>query len=85
MELSEPSISTAFDKCIQQGATYIICHPYFLSQGRHVQIDIPLLVKEAAEKHPDVGYKITAPLGMEEEVINLMCNSINRVKAEYIS
>jgi hypothetical protein len=44
MELSEPSIATAFRRCVDQGANKIICHPFFLSRGRHVQQDIPGLL-----------------------------------------
>ena len=51
MEMAEPSIKTAFMKCVQRGATKIICHPYFLSRGRHVMEDIPELVAQAAEEH----------------------------------
>jgi sirohydrochlorin ferrochelatase len=76
MELAEPSIQQAFDKCVEQGATRIVCHPYFLSYGRHVLDDIPLLMKTAAEKHPKVPYVITKPLGMQDEIIGLIHNSI---------
>ena len=42
MELSEPSIATAYRRCAEQGATRVVCFPFFLSPGRHVQEDIPL-------------------------------------------
>lgn len=48
MELAEPSILEAFNRCVAQGANYIICHPFFLSPGRHVAEDVPRLVAEAA-------------------------------------
>ena len=35
MELAEPSIEQAFDKCVAQGATFVVVHPYFLAPGRH--------------------------------------------------
>lgn len=46
MELSEPSIQQAYKLCVEQGATQIICLPYFLSMGRHVKEDIPRLLAE---------------------------------------
>jgi sirohydrochlorin ferrochelatase len=30
MELAEPSISTAFDRCVERGATMVVIQPYFL-------------------------------------------------------
>ena len=50
MEMAEPSIKTAFINCVEKGATRIVCHPYFLSRGRHVREDMPELVARAAEE-----------------------------------
>jgi sirohydrochlorin ferrochelatase len=63
MELAEPSIATAFARCVDRGATFIIVHPYFLLPGRHWDEDIPALAAKAAERHPGVSYLVTAPLG----------------------
>lgn len=77
MELAEPSISTAFRRCVEQGATSIICHPYFLSKGRHVVKDIPFLVNEAAKDFPFIKYSITEPLGSEMNgIIELIKKSV---------
>ena len=78
MELSEPSISTAYRRCIEQGATSIICHPYFLSRGRHAQVDIPNLLKEAAAEFPGITYKVTEPLGTSDKVVELIDELIQR-------
>lgn len=63
MELAEPSIDQAFDRCVAQGAEVVIIHPYFLLPGRHWQQDIPRLADEAARRHTGVRYLVTAPLG----------------------
>ena len=64
MELADPSIEEAFGRCVAAGATAVAVSPFFLSPGRHWQEDIPKLVKEAADKHPGVGYFVAAPLGL---------------------
>lgn len=63
MELAEPSIAEAFAKCVQQGATRIVVHPYFLSPGRHWHEDIPHLAAEAGANYPGLSHEVTAPLG----------------------
>ncbi len=63
MELAEPSIGTAFDGCVAQGASTVVVAPFFLWPGKHWERDIPALVTEAAARHPGVGYLVTAPLG----------------------
>lgn len=72
MELAEPSIAAAFDRCIERGAEFVVVHPYFLLPGRHWQADIPDLVAAAAEKHPRVPYRITAPLGLHPLMAQIM-------------
>jgi sirohydrochlorin ferrochelatase len=77
MELAEPSIAEAFKNCVDQGATNIVCHPYFLSKGRHYQEDIPALLAAAALDYPGTSYSITEPLGVQEGIIDLIAKSIS--------
>src|SRR5260370_17532117 len=37
LELTEPAIETAAERCVEQGARRIILLPYFLSAGVHVR------------------------------------------------
>lgn len=64
MELAEPSISTAFDRCVDRGATMVVIQPYFLLPGKHWNQDIPELAAEAAGRHPGVSYLVAAPFGV---------------------
>jgi sirohydrochlorin ferrochelatase len=63
MELAEPSVGTAFDRCVAAGAATVVVAPYFLGPGRHWDTDIPALVAEAADRHPGIDWLVTAPLG----------------------
>jgi sirohydrochlorin ferrochelatase len=64
MELAEPSIATAFSRCVERGARTVVVFPYFLSPGRHWDEDIPRLAAAAAREHPGVRYLVTAPFGL---------------------
>jgi sirohydrochlorin ferrochelatase len=77
MELAEPSIEQAFDRCVEQGATFVVVHPYFLAPGRHSTTDIPRMVTEAAAKHPGVGFHVTQPLGLDEKIAQIMIARID--------
>ena len=48
MELAEPSIATAFDRCVALGARRVVVMPYFLLPGRHWDQDIPALTAAAS-------------------------------------
>ena len=76
MELAEPSIETAFARCVQQGAKLVVIHPYFLLPGRHWDQDIPALAAQAAQNHPQVRYLVTAPLGVHPLMGQIMAERI---------
>jgi len=77
MEMASPSIADAFRACVDQGAKRIVCHPYFLSRGRHVKEDVPKLLEEASSEHGGaVPYVITEPLGMQDRILDLIDSSI---------
>lgn len=64
MELAEPSIATAFDRCVSRGARRVVIMPYFLLPGRHWHQDIPELTCEAAQRHPGVEFLVGSPIGL---------------------
>jgi len=68
MELAEPSIPQGIQKCVEDGATEIIVHPYMLSPGRHATSDIPKMAEEAAAPHADVTVRVTGPLGLHDKL-----------------
>jgi sirohydrochlorin ferrochelatase len=72
MELAEPSIATAFARCVEHGATTIVVFPYFLLPGRHWNDDIPRLAAAAAANHPGVRYLVTAPFALHPLMAEVM-------------
>lgn len=77
MELAEPSIATAFDRCVQRGATQVIVMPYFLGPGRHSSEDIPRLARDAAYRHPGVAHLVSAPLGLHDLILKVIDERIS--------
>jgi sirohydrochlorin ferrochelatase len=76
MELVEPSIGTAFARCVARGARLVVIHPYFLLPGRHWDRDIPALTVQAADAFPDVPFLVTEPLGCHRLMAEIMTQRI---------
>lgn len=72
MELSEPSIATAFDRCVARGARRVVVLPYFLLPGKHWDQDIPELTAHAAAKHPGIDFLVGAPIGLHPMMVNVI-------------
>ena len=76
MELAEPTIAQAFDRCVERGATLVIVHPYFLAPGRHSTTDIPRMTAAAAAAHPGIRSHVTEPLGLDEKIVQVIADRI---------
>jgi sirohydrochlorin ferrochelatase len=72
MEIAEPSIAAAYDRCVKRGATRVIVCPFFLGPGKHWTSDIPRLAAEAAQQHPHTTYHVTHPLGIDDLILDLL-------------
>jgi len=77
MELAEPSIATAYGKCVHRGATRVVICPFFLGPGKHWTQDIPRLTAEAAHNFPRTTYHVTPTLGIDELIMQLLDKRIS--------
>ena len=77
MELVEPSIATAYGRCIERGARRVVVCPYFLGPGKHWTQDIPRLTAEAAASYPQSVYHVTPTLGIDELMLQLLDKRIS--------
>jgi hypothetical protein len=70
MEITSPSIPEGLQSLLDAGVDEIICHPYFLSPGRHVVEDIPEIIKNAIEELKiEIPLTTTDPVGSNTEVM----------------
>ena len=72
MELAEPSIATAYGRCVERGATRVIVCPFFLGPGKHWTTDIPNLTREAAMSHSGTEFHVAPPLGIDDLMLELI-------------
>jgi sirohydrochlorin cobaltochelatase len=72
MECNEPSIPEAIDLCVSRGARSIRAVPYFLHTGNHVCEDLPTLLEEAQNRHPDVDFLLGDYIGLSPALTDLL-------------
>ncbi len=71
LELEVPSIPEGIDICVSKGAEKIKVFLNFLNSGRHVDTDIPAIVKESQKKYPKVKISISKPVGQHPGIEEL--------------
>lgn len=77
MELAEPTIANAFDRCVARGATVVVVCPYFLLPGRHWDQDIPALAADAAARHHGIRFRVTEPIGLHPLMQQIVTSRID--------
>lgn len=78
LELAQPSIPDAIDELAGAGIKCIVLVPYFLTAGRHVRDDIPAIVAAAGRRHPGLTIRMTAHLGGQPRVPELLSDLVSR-------
>jgi sirohydrochlorin ferrochelatase len=62
LELGTPDLPGAVESLIQRGAARVVVIPYFLTLGRHMERDLPALVRGISQQHEDIAIEVTPPL-----------------------
>jgi len=72
MEIAEPSIASAYAKCVARGADHVVVVPFFLGPGKHWTQDIPHLTADAAKQFPQSRYHVAKTLGIDDLILDLL-------------
>lgn len=76
MEIAAPTIAEALADLVENGVKEVVVYPHFLAPGRHSQIDIPALIREAAKPYPELRLHLAEPLGAHPGLVELMLDRI---------
>lgn len=77
LEIESPNIPEGIDRCIKHGVDEVVVALNFLNSGRHVNEDIPAIIKEACLKYPHIKIHMTKPIGQHAQIPNLFTDLIN--------
>ena len=72
LELSEPDLPSAAAALIDGGATHLRVLPLFFGMGKHAREDLPLLMAELAQAHPDVRFEQLPAAGEDPRLTALL-------------
>ena len=75
LELTAPDLATAVQALEGEGATSITVWPMFLGAGRHAREDLPRLLAELRERHPDLSLDLRPAIGEHPDVLDTMART----------
>lgn len=72
LELSTPDLATATQRLLANGVQAITIVPMFLGVGRHAREDLPLLVEQLRQQHPQVIFSLKPAVGEDQRLVELL-------------
>jgi len=81
LELAEPNIATAVDRCLETEPTVVVLLPFFLSAGVHVRNDLAGMCREFGNAHPKVRFILADPMGRHDLLKRVLTDRLLEVLA----
>ncbi len=72
LEFMAPNLLQAGDRLASAGCSAVDVVPLFLGAGGHVRKDIPLLLAQLAQRHPQVRWALRPAVGESAAVVQAM-------------
>ncbi|CAM3474888.1 sirohydrochlorin chelatase [Brevibacillus invocatus] len=72
LEFERPDMLMGLSACVKRGATRVAVIPIILFSAGHAKIHIPAAIDEAKELYPHVQFIYGRPIGIHEEVLNIL-------------
>lgn len=69
LEMSDPPAARALDDLVARGCRQIVVLPLLLLGAGHAKSDVPAVVVEGRQRHPEVAIAYGSPLGVTGELV----------------
>lgn len=82
LEFMTPTLSEAVAHMAEQAAEQplqIDILPFFIAQGGHLRQEVPVMLAQIQEQHPNVVLRLLPPLGELPSVQDAMADAISRL------
>ncbi|ULL14000.1 sirohydrochlorin chelatase [Paenibacillus sp. H1-7] len=76
LEFESPTIAQGIESCVRKGSTEVAVVPITLFSAGHAKIHIPAAIDEAKEKYPSVRFKYGRPIGVHEQVLDILASRL---------
>ena len=81
LEFLTPSLTDLVSQIVSESSTStsIDILPFFIAQGGHLRQEVPVMLSEIREQHPQLQLRLLPPLGELPSVQDAIANAINRL------
>lgn len=72
LEFMSPDLATCAATLAGEGFATVVVVPMFIAQGGHLKNDLPQLMAQLRDRHPQVCFALAAPVGEAEPMVRAM-------------
>jgi sirohydrochlorin cobaltochelatase len=76
LEMTEPPAGAVIDALVERGCRRVTVLPLVLLGAGHAKSDVPALVLEGRQRHPEVEFRFGSPLGVSRLPVSLLGQSV---------
>ncbi len=77
LEMTDPPAGPVLDRLADAGCGRVVVLPLVLLGAGHAKSDVPALVLEARERHPDLHVHFGSPLGVSRDLVELLGGALS--------
>ncbi len=72
LEFIPPALRSCAESLIAECCERILVVPMFIARGGHLKRDVPLLLEELRQRHPQTCFELAAAIGEAEPIVQAM-------------
>ncbi len=76
LEFMAPTLRDSVESLLGDGFEHIVVLPMFIAQGGHLKRDVPLLLDELRQLHPQTRFELACAVGEAEAVVQAMAEHV---------
>lgn len=82
LEFMAPDLRDCAELLVADGFERIVVVPMFIAQGGHLKRDVPILLGELRQNHPQVCFEQACPIGEDETIVQAMAAHVVALSSE---
>ncbi len=82
LDVAQPDLNAAVAQAAEAGVRRVIVIPYFLTEGIHLQRDLPSLIAPLRERHPGLQIEVGRSLDDHPQMPSIILGRVREVTGE---
>lgn len=82
LEFMLPNLRDCAESLLSEGFERLIVLPMFIAQGGHLKKDVPRLIEDLRQRHPQARFELACAVGEAESIVQAMAAHVLALAGE---